>query len=283
MKKGPPLGSFFVSYEGLRRRIVISRTLPSRVFALTPMPRRARPRQSLVIGSDYMTHFLKPLTLAALLATTSAAFAQEAADPATETPQTEAPAEAPAQEEGTAPAADPNAFDMGTPIGQPEEGQLANGAPYLRETYGDWEMRCINIEDGADPCTLYQLLEDQDGNAVAEIGLVPLEPGGQAVAGATIVAPQETLLTERLVMAIDGGQARAFEFTFCTQRPMSPLLSSGCVARIGFTEADVNAFRRGAEAKLSIVPAFAPDQKVELTVSLSGFTAGFEATNNPPE
>jgi invasion protein IalB len=33
--------------------------------------------------------------------------------------------------------------------------------------------------------------------------------------------------------------------------------------------------KRGNVAKLTIVPAVAPGQKVELDVSLSGFTAGF--------
>jgi len=37
----------------------------------------------------------------------------------------------------------------------------------------------------------------------------------------------------------------------------------------------VNAFRRGAEASLTIVPAGAPDQRVSLSLSLIGFTAGF--------
>jgi len=49
------------------------------------------------------------------------------------------------------------------------------------------------------------------------------------------------------------------------------------VARIGFTQAEINGFKRGNVATLTIVPLAAPDEKVDLKVSLSGFTAGFDA------
>ena len=49
----------------------------------------------------------------------------------------------------------------------------------------------------------------------------------------------------------------------------------GCYARMGLTPEDVNAFKRGSEAVITIVPALAPDQQVKLTLSLSGFTASY--------
>ena len=36
-------------------------------------------------------------------------------------------------------------------------------------------------------------------------------------------------------------------------------------------------FKKGANATMTIVPFVAPDQKVELKVSLKGFTAGLDA------
>ena len=48
------------------------------------------------------------------------------------------------------------------------------------------------------------------------------------------------------------------------------------VAAIGLTQADVDAFKGGKEATLTIVPFAAPDVKVALKVSLIGFTAGYE-------
>jgi invasion protein IalB len=67
---------------------------------------------------------------------------------------------------------------------------------------------------------------------------------------------------------VDGGPSKRYPFAFCTE--------VGCFSQVGFTADDVNAFRRGARATLSIVPAGAPEgTSVTLAVSLSGFTAGF--------
>ena len=111
------------------------------------------------------------------------------------------------------------------------------------------------------------MLQDQNGNNVAEISIFPLPEGGEAVAGATIVTPLETLLTRQITLSVDGGAAKRYPFTFCAE--------IGCVSRAGFVQEDVDAFRRGSEAELLIVPVAAPDQTVTLTISLSGFTAGF--------
>lgn len=197
-----------------------------------------------------------PTKLATLLALTLALAAPLAAQEAT--PE--------AADPGADTAADPaDGLDMGTPIAG---GEPAVGEAYTRETFGDWSMRCLNAEEGPDPCQLYQLLFDADGNSVAEISMFPLPEGSRAAAGATIVAPLETLLTEQVVISVDGGTAKTYPFTFCNQ--------GGCVARVGFTAEDIAAFKAGGAANLRIVPAVAPDQVVDLVISLAGFTAGYD-------
>lgn len=143
------------------------------------------------------------------------------------------------------------------------------GSSYVEATFDAWEQRCVRTEDGANPCQLYQLLKDTDGNAVAEISMFKLPEGSQAAAGATVIVPLETLLTENLLIGVDGGKAKIYPFTFCS--------SIGCVARIGFTAEEVDQFRKGAKATLTIVPVVAPDQKVNADISLKGFTAGYDA------
>ena len=112
-------------------------------------------------------------------------------------------------------------------------------------------------------------MRDEDGNSVAEFNIFPLPEGQQAVAGANIVTPLETLLTANLRLAVDSGQAKRYPYSFCSQ--------VGCFSRIGLTADEVAAFRAGAAASVTIVPAAAPNETVELTLSLSGFTAGFNA------
>jgi invasion protein IalB len=220
-----------------------------------------------------MTIKLKSLPVLALLAWVAPVVAQDAPD----TPAPEAEAEAPAAPSvGTTTsgeAADPASdLDMGQPAGSDSEPRA--GEPYIREEFGDWALRCLRAEEGPDPCQLYQLLEDNEGNAVAEISMFPLPEGSRAAAGATIVAPLETLLTENLTLSVDGANARSYPFTFCNR--------AGCVARVGFTAEEVAQFRRGNAAQISLVPAAAPDQQVDLTISLSGFTAGFDSVEAVP-
>lgn len=145
------------------------------------------------------------------------------------------------------------------------------GQTYTKETNGDWQLRCIKAEEGEEPCQMYQLLTDNEGTPVAEVSIFRLPQGGRAVAGATIIVPLETSLPQQLTMEVDGGQARRYPYAFC-----NPI---GCYSRVGLVAEEVAQFRRGANAKLTIVPALAPDQKVELNMSLNGFTASFDKTS----
>ena len=196
--------------------------------------------------------------------------------PATEGPAPDAPAdEAPADDAppATGEASEGEGDGLGLSLGQDgQPGEPQVGEVYVRENFTDWELRCERVGTGEDPCQLYQLLEDQEGNAVAEISVFALPEGTQqAAAGATIVTPLMTLLTEQLTLSIDGGTAKRYPFSWCS--------AIGCIARVGFTEQELQQFRRGSRAQLAIVPAAAPDEQVELGISLSGFTAGFEAAS----
>jgi invasion protein IalB len=149
-------------------------------------------------------------------------------------------------------------------------GQTPVGATYVAETHGDWEIRCIRAEEGQpEPCQLYQLMRDSQGGAVAEFNVFDIPDEGQLVAGATIVTPLETLLTPGIRLRVDEGNWSEYPFAFC-----QPI---GCFARIGLTEEDLTALRRGSRAMVALVPLPAPDQLVQISASLSGFTAGFAA------
>ncbi|SFR48964.1 invasion associated locus B family protein [Litoreibacter janthinus] len=213
-----------------------------------------------------MSEYLKSMLIGAALSAVFAggAIAQTTTEPAAEAPAAEAPAaEAPAAE---APATEtPRADGLSTGADVVEVGKT-----YRVSEHGDWELRCIKAPEGTkDPCQLYQLLEDQQGNSVAEINLFNLPQDDKLAAGATIVTPLETLLTQNVLLSVDGGKAKVYPFTFCT--------TIGCFSRVGFTAGDVAGFKAGNSAKIVVVPAQAPDQKVELTMSLKGFTAGFDA------
>jgi len=199
---------------------------------------------------------LTSLSLAATMTISAPALAQE-------TTTDEATQEAPVAE---APAAD-NLLDMGQPV---TEGPKL-GERYAKEEFGDWTLACIKTEQEVDPCSLLQILKDPQGNAVAEVSLFRLEEGGQAVAGATIIVPLESLLPAQVTLSVDGAPGKRYNYSFC-----NPI---GCVAQIGLTQVDIDAFKMGNQATVSLVPAPAPDQVISLPMSLSGFTAGFDAVD----
>ncbi len=157
----------------------------------------------------------------------------------------------------------PDAGDLSLGSTEPQVGET-----YLAEEFTDWQLRCVKQAEGTDPCQLYQLLTDSDGNAVAEFNIFALPQGGEAVAGATVITPLETLLTAQLRLATDDGQVRRYPYSFCT-----PI---GCFARLGFTAAEIEEFKAGSNANVTIIAAGAPEQPVRLSASLSGFTAGWE-------
>lgn len=199
--------------------------------------------------------------------TPPASQAPAAETPAAEAPATEAeaPADATATDTPAASEAAPAAAAAPEADGEPQVGQY-----YVKETHQDWTTRCLKADKGKDPCELYQLLKDGEGNAVAEMTLIPLLNSDEVAAGATLVAPLETDLVQGLGFAVGTAEARGYPFNFC-----APV---GCVSRMGFTKAELDAMKRGANATVSLLP-FGGDREnpVRLTLSLSGFTAAFDA------
>lgn len=207
-----------------------------------------------------MADLLKPLSLAALVAFAAPVVAQDTgADTGTDTgATTEA---APVTPGGTT-------LDMGEDTAAP-----AAGGETYSEAYGDWSRECIRLpegQDGPDPCQLSQLLyQPGEGNTIGKMTVGRLPEGGQAVAGSMVIMPLGTLLTEQLVISVDSAAQRRYPFRFCD--------SVGCVAQIGFTAAEIEAFKAGNQANITIVGAGAPDKKVSVPVSLKGFTAAWES------
>ena len=222
--------------------------------------------------------------LAALALAAAPAFAQETttpAAPADPAPAAETPAapaaqapaaDAPAAATPAAPAADAAAPApaAGTPTTAPANGEPQVGQYYVKATNNAWTTRCLKAQQGKDPCELYQLMKDAEGNSVAEMTLIPLKNSKDVAAGATLIAPLETDLIQGLGLAVGNAESRGYPFSFC-----APV---GCVARMGFTQAELDGLKRGNEATVSLLPFGGDREKpVQLKLSLSGFTAAFDA------
>ena len=175
-----------------------------------------------------------------------------------------------AQETGTSTESEEPSAAGDLDLGQPVDEALQPGQQYLKEKHGDWDLTCVNLgTDQQDPCSILQILNGPSGTPMAEVSLFRLPEGGQAVAAANVIVPLETLLPEALTISVDGAPGKRYQYSFC-----DPV---GCIARVGLTQADLDAFRKGNSATFSLRPAPAPDQLIELSLSLKGFTAGFNA------
>jgi len=203
---------------------------------------------------------LTPLSLAAMMALAAPLAAQETStNTETETNET--------AESDTA-----TTTDQGLDLGVPVDAGPKVGDRYSQEKHGDWDLACVRTEAETDPCSLLQILTDANGNPMAEFSMFRLgEQGGQAVAAATVIVPLETLLPAALTISVDGAPGKRYNYSFC-----SPL---GCIAQIGLTASDIEAFKKGTKATLSLRPAPAPDQLVEMKLSLKGFTAGYNVVD----
>lgn len=205
--------------------------------------------------------------LAALALVAAPAFAQDSATPAPAAPA-DAPAAAPAAPPTDAPA--PAATPVPAPAAAPADAAPQVGQYYVKATNNDWTTRCLKADQGKEPCELYQLMKDAEGNSVAELTLIPLRNSDEVAAGATLVAPLETDLIQGLGLAVGSAEPRGYPFSFC-----APV---GCVSRIGFTKAELDTLKRGNEATVTLLP-FGGDREnpVQLKLSLAGFTAAFDA------
>lgn len=216
----------------------------------------------------------RPILTAAVLSLAAPATAQDTtAEPAADAEQPAAEAETPAATDAAADEAEstgesdaeaPEAADTATPPNQPEVMEV------VRDTFGDWEVRC---SPEGDECFLYQLAVDSESNPVAEFSVLKLPAGNEAVAGATVVSPLGTLLPEGVRIQIDSGEARQYPFAWCSQ--------VGCFSRFALAQTSIDAMKRGRAGKVTLVSVGAPDQPVVLDLSLSGFTAAYDSLEVP--
>lgn len=194
-----------------------------------------------------------------LLAAAFVALAAAGTVSAQDTPAADAPAAAPTP----APAAPAPATPAPGAAADPAAPEVLE---VVRDTFGDWEVRCA---PEGDDCFMYQLARDSAQNPVAEVSILKLPEVAEAAAGVTVVTPLGTLLPPGLGLQVDGGQGRSYPYAWCSQ--------VGCFARFGLDEPSLAGLKRGKGAKLSVASVGAPERPIILNISLTGFTAAYDS------
>lgn len=203
------------------------------------------------------------------ISASSVAFSQDTTttteDTATQTQaETTTTEETATTEETTATSSEDQIF----PVAEDTESQI--GKDFIKEEFDDWDILCTIVAEGKKPnCRLYQVLEDENGGAVAELSIIALSEKAQAEAGVNFVSPLGTLLTSQVSLRIDSGQVKRYPFGWCE--------AQGCVARFGLTKPELGNLKKGNKAIFTIAAAAAPKNPLVLTVSLKGYTAAWDA------
>ncbi|UWQ97352.1 invasion associated locus B family protein [Rhodobacteraceae bacterium M385] len=164
------------------------------------------------------------------------------------------------------------------PLVLPDRSEVEAGEPYVAEIFRDWQVRCIRSEgeDIPDRCEMFQLLEEENGNPVAEFRIAAaLIDDGETVANATILTPLDTLLSPGLQIRVDDAEPAVVPYAFC--RPI------GCFVQLSLTAENVAQFENGADTQV-VLFALLRDElgqmggaPVPTTASLRGFTAAFDS------
>ncbi|MCA8870135.1 MAG: invasion associated locus B family protein [Rhodobacteraceae bacterium] len=153
------------------------------------------------------------------------------------------------------------------PTGSEPEVQI--GQTYQAEQFDDWEIVCVKVESGNEPCEIGQLVLDSSGNPIADVRVFPLPPNSKAIAGATIITPLGVLIQNGLLFSIDDAKPKQYPYLFCN--------NIGCVSRIGFVPLELQALRKGNVAKMTVRMFNNPDQAIDIAVSLKGFSTAYTA------
>ena len=136
-------------------------------------------------------------------------------------------------------------------------------------TRGDWNVRCITSNPGEiDKCEIQQLLFLNENTPIADISIFKLPEGDRAIAAANVMVPLETLLTKKFRFAFSEDLVKEFPYSFCNQ--------NGCLVRMGLLKEDIEAMKKGSSSELSITHISSPEASINLSLSLSGFTAAFD-------
>ncbi|MEL6336130.1 MAG: invasion associated locus B family protein [Pseudomonadota bacterium] len=140
----------------------------------------------------------------------------------------------------------------------------------LRETFGDWELRCVA---GSDECAITQIGKTADGQDVMEVQIRKVanlrqQDGNQVPALIVVSTPLEVALKAGMRIQVDGeGNTVGLPYERCFQR--------GCVVVEAMSDQAVDTFKQGNAATFTMV--IIPNTEVRSNISLRGFTRAFNA------
>lgn len=141
-------------------------------------------------------------------------------------------------------------------------------AATVRETHGAWEVRCT----ADDVCFMYQVANDAEGRPLLSMAVRPLATP-RTSGDLTFVAVAE--IQTRLGVYLPGGIAMQIDTTDTLRLPFERCTPQSCRAVPEVQAEFVERMKAGAE--ISFIVFANLNEPVQAIISLSGFTAAFDA------
>jgi invasion protein IalB len=137
----------------------------------------------------------------------------------------------------------------------------------LKETHGDWEVRCL---EGTETCAMSQVGKTEDGKRALLVTIQRVtgpttQDGKQIPAAMTVQTPLGILIPYGLRIKIDADQVIPL--------PLSRCIPAGCVSQAPMLDEAVGKMKKGSKA----VFGFFLQEEILVNVSLSGFTAAYNS------
>lgn len=141
----------------------------------------------------------------------------------------------------------------------------AQGNDVLKDTFGAWEVRCI---EGTDTCAMSQVGKTADGKRALLVTIQRLagakaDNGVAIPAAMTVQAPLGILIPYGIRLKIDSAEV--------VPLPLSRCVQVGCVSQAPMLDEAVSRMKKGSTA----VFGFFLDKEIIVNISLSGFTKAF--------
>tara|TARA_B100000963_G_scaffold324634_1_gene310303 strand:+ start:152 stop:754 length:603 start_codon:yes stop_codon:yes gene_type:complete len=151
--------------------------------------------------------------------------------------------------------------------------ELQRIEPYIKERFKNWKLKCVKPMNSTERCEANQIIYNKNEQPVAEISIYKLPKNQVAAAAATIIVPLETVLSDGLILKIEGFEAKKYHFKFCN--------SLGCYSQIGLTEDEVEKLKKKEKATIFLKHIASGDQQIVIPMSLAGFTKTFSKATQP--
>lgn len=141
---------------------------------------------------------------------------------------------------------------------------FTGGASNIQETFENWTVSC-GIQDDKKVCSLNQQQFQNNGQRIVAVEILPSATDGRI----NLVMPFGLNLAKGVSYRFDNDNSNIAAFQTC--------LIGGCISKIPLTN-DLVASLKNSQNLILLGKTYDTNQDITLTISLKGFSFGFERT-----